>query len=257
MQAALIGASGFVGGNLPHDLFKDLFRSTNIEDIKGKTYDLVVCAGAPAAKWKANQDPEGDLANLQRLTACLAEVNTKQFLLISTVDVYHTPVAVDEDTPIEPAKTQPYGKHRYFLETFVRDKFPHSSIVRLPGLFGRGLKKNIIFDLIHRNALHLSHADSYFQFYCLDHLWRDLAIPLRARMPLVNFATEPVQVRQMARECFGEDFDNVTNTPPARYDMRTKFAERFGAEGPYLYTAKQTFDEIRLFAARTKSKATA
>lgn len=257
MQAALIGATGFVGGNLPPHVFQDLFRSTNIDDIKGRSYDLVICAGAPAAKWKANQDPQGDLANLQRLMDCLGEVKAGQFLLISTVDVYHTPKGVDESSPIEPEKIQPYGRHRYYLEQFVREKFPESSIVRLPGLFGQGLKKNIIFDLIHRNALHLTHADSWFQFYCLDHLWRDLAIPLRERMPLVNFATEPVQVREMARECFGEEFTNIPTTGPAQYDMQTKHAKHFGAEGQYLYTAKQTFDEIRRFAAQAKQKATA
>src|SRR5215472_8616037 len=170
MRAALIGASGFVGGNLPQHLFQDLFRSTNIEEIKGRSYDLVVCAGAPAAKWKANQDPEGDLANLKRLMSCLTEVNAEHFLLISTVDVYHTPAGVNESTPIEPEKTHAYGRHRYYLETFVRDKFSSSTVVRLPGLFGNGLKKNVIYDLIHHNALHLQHAESRFQFYLLDHL---------------------------------------------------------------------------------------
>jgi nucleoside-diphosphate-sugar epimerase len=255
MQAALIGASGFVGGNLPHELFQDLYRSTNIEEIKGKHYDLVVCAGAPAAKWKANQDPAGDLANLERLMGALTEVRTKQFLLISTVDVYHTPIGVDENTPIEPEKTQPYGRHRIFLENFVRETFPEATIVRLPGLFGKGLKKNIIFDLIHRNALHLTHAESRFQFYCLDHLWRDLAIPLKQNLPLVNFATEPVPVRDMARRCFGEDFTNIPNTAPAQYDMQTQFASAFGATGRYLYGAEQTFEEIRRFAAQAEAQA--
>src|SRR5215472_17357460 len=111
--SALIGWSGFGGGNLPPEKFDDRFRSGDIEQIKGRTYGLVVCAGAPAAKWKANQDPEGDLANIQRLMNCLAEVRTERFLLISTVDVYHTPVGVNESTAIEPEKTHPYGRHRY------------------------------------------------------------------------------------------------------------------------------------------------
>jgi nucleoside-diphosphate-sugar epimerase len=257
MRAALIGASGFVGGNLPRDLFQDLFRSTNIEEIKGRSYDLVVCAGAPAAKWKANQDPEGDLANLKRLMDCVSHVKAEYFLLISTVDVYHTPAGVDESTPIEPEKTHAYGRHRYYLETFVRDKFPSNSIVRLPGLFGNGLKKNVIYDLIHTNALHLQHAESRFQFYCLDHLWDDLTIAMRERLPLVNIATEPVQVREIARRCFGEDFENIPGTAPAQYDMRTRMGKYFGVGAPYLYSAEQTFEEIKKFAERALAGASA
>jgi len=254
-RSALIGWSGFVGGNLPLEKFDDRFRSSDIEQIKGRGYGLVVCAGAPAAKWKANQDPEGDLANIQRLINCLSKVRAERFLLISTVDVYHTPVGVNESTVMEPEKTHPYGRHRYLLETFVRERFPSSSIVRLPGLFGRGLKKNIIYDLIHRNALHLTHAQSRFQFYCLDHLWTDLAVPLREGLPLLNIATEPVEVRELARRCFGEDFNNIPSTPPARYDMQTQFGKYFGADGPYLYSAGQTFDEVRRFIAQARAVA--
>jgi hypothetical protein len=46
---ALIGYSGFVGSTLLKQRhFDSLFRSTNIDEIVGKTFDMVVCAGAPA-----------------------------------------------------------------------------------------------------------------------------------------------------------------------------------------------------------------
>lgn len=49
MTKALIGYTGFVGTTLlKQTKFDDFYRSTNINDIKGKKFDLVVCAGAPA-----------------------------------------------------------------------------------------------------------------------------------------------------------------------------------------------------------------
>ena len=41
---SLIGFSGFVGGTLlKQACFEDLYRSTNIGEIEGKSFDLVVC----------------------------------------------------------------------------------------------------------------------------------------------------------------------------------------------------------------------
>lgn len=248
MANALIGATGFVGGNLPPSEFEFKYNSANIEEIRGKSFDLVVCSGAPAAKWKANQEPAADLANLERLMAAIADVRATRFLLVSTVDVFHTPLAVDESSPVEPDRTQPYGRHRFLLERFVGERFPHACTVRLPGLFGRGLKKNIIFDLIHSNALHLTDAASVFQFYHLDRLWSDLQRALDAELKLVHFATEPVQVAELARRCFGVEFTNRTPAGPVRYDLRTAHAATFGGEGHYLYSADETFSRIRQFA---------
>ena len=60
MSEALIGYTGFVGQTLLRSKdFDDLYRSTNIQEIKNKSYDLVVGAGAPAKKWLANKETVG------------------------------------------------------------------------------------------------------------------------------------------------------------------------------------------------------
>ena len=257
MSTALIGYTGFVGGALDAQAsFDDRYHSANIGEIRGRRYDLIVCAGAPATKWKANQDPESDLANLRLLMGHLSEVRAGRFLLVSTVDVYREPRGVDEDTPIDPTLVDPYGRHRYYLEAFARERFEHTFVIRLPGLFGRGLKKNLIYDLLHDNCLDLTHRESLFQFYNTERLWPDLEVVLRRGLPLVNFATEPVRASEVARRGFGREFETVTERPPARYDMRTRFARHFGAEGDYIRSAEQTFEEIRRFVARQRAAQT-
>ncbi|WP_240726031.1 MULTISPECIES: hypothetical protein [unclassified Escherichia] len=63
---ALIGYSGFVGTTLLRQRrFDALYRSTNIDEIFGKTFDTVVCAAAPAQKWLANKDPADDIKKNQ------------------------------------------------------------------------------------------------------------------------------------------------------------------------------------------------
>src|SRR5688572_27445089 len=216
MRSALIGHTGFVGGNLlSQSRFDDLYNSTNIETIAGRQYDLVVCAGAPAEKWKANADPEGDRERLRRLSVPLSAARIDELILISTVDVYPVPRDATEDTPIDPAAGGAYGRNRLELERECTATFP-TRVVRLPGLFGRGLKKNIIFDLLHDNRVDQIHADSVFQFYSLDRLWEDVETARRNDLRLVNFMTEPVSVREVAREGFGMAFDNTPPTAPAR-----------------------------------------
>lgn len=86
---ALIGDTGFVGRTLLRQRgFGERFASRNIADIRGRDYDMVVCAAAPAAKWIADRDPEADLANIAALADHLAEITARRLILVSTVDVF-------------------------------------------------------------------------------------------------------------------------------------------------------------------------
>jgi len=246
---ALIGHTGFVGGALAGQTrFDDFYNSANVESIAGRRYELIVCAGARAEKWRINREPEADAAELERLKAALARAEAERLLLISTVDVYRDPVGVDEDSEIDAGALAPYGRHRLELERWAAARFP-TAIVRLPGLFGRGLRKNVVYDFLHDNRLEQIHADAVFQFYDLENLWADLELVLRHGLMLVNFATEPVAVRELARDVFGREFRNRPSGPPARYDFRSKHAAVFGGANGYLYDRAAVLASLRKFVA--------
>lgn len=255
MNKAIIGYTGFVGSNLIEQTnFDDFYNSKNIESIKGKKYDLVVCAGAPAVKWLANQEPIKDKENLQYLTDCLTNISVNKLILISTVDVYPNPINVDEDSIIDHSILQPYGKHRWELENFVRNKFD-SLIIRLPGLFGKGLKKNVIYDFLNDNIGDWINKDSVFQFYNLTHLWEDSAIALRHNLNLINFATEPITVEEIAKKVFDFNVISQGKNPPANYDMQSKYAELFPKNiHNYLYGKKHILQELKQFISQQKNE---
>jgi hypothetical protein len=239
-----------VGGNLrAQGSFEDTYNSTNVEAIEGRHYRLIVCAGAPGAKWKANRDPDLDRASLERLMRALGRASADHLVLISTVDVYPVPVDVDEDSFIDEDQGSPYGRHRLLLERFVRENFS-STILRLPGLFGAGLKKNVIYDFLNRNQLEAICPESLFQFYPLARLWSDIEIVRGAGLELVNFATEPISVRTVAARAFGLEFENPRAPDPVRYDMRTKHAGVFGRRGPYLAGAEDVLRALTDFVRR-------
>ncbi|WP_321004356.1 NAD(P)-dependent oxidoreductase [Eisenbergiella porci] len=75
-------------------------------------------------------------------------IKPQKLVLISTIDVFKSPLAVYEDSAIDMDGLQPYGYNRRVLENWVRENYPEALIVRLPGLFGEGIKKNFIYDII-------------------------------------------------------------------------------------------------------------
>src|SRR4029077_2021184 len=125
--------------------------------------------------------------------------------------------------------------------------------VRLPGLFGEGLKKNIIYDFIHNNNIGQIHADSVFQFYPIINLWRDIQTALKHNIKLVNFATEPTSVLEIAREGFGLEFSNRPQTNPAYYDFRTKYDHLFGGAKGYIYNKDQILKLLKNFVSSQDS----
>lgn len=246
---ALIGYTGFVGSSLTRKRsFGSVYNSSNIAEIRGRTFDTVVCAGVSAEKWRANRDPAADLAAIDRLWRSLREASATKLILISTIDVYPDPVGVNETTPITPIESQPYGKHRYELEARARDHFD-SLVMRLPGLFGKGLKKNALFDLLHSNQTERIDSRGVFQFYDVERLAGDIDTATGHGFSLLNVATEPVSVEEVARDCFGETFVNHVVEKPARYDMRSIHAGAFGGRDGYLISRTEVKDSLRAWVS--------
>lgn len=258
MANALIGFSGFVGSTLLKQApFEALFRSTNIHEIEGQSFDTVVCAGAPAQKWIANSEPEADRRIIEGLIAHLKTIQCSTYILISTVDVFKNPVGVDEASPVNEQGLHAYGLHRCLLEQFVERHFPRHLIVRLPGLVGPGLRKNVIFDFLNDNNQHAIDSRGVFQFYPMVRLWADIQTALNAGLQRVHLTAEPVSVADVSLQGFGKPFDNCLENTPASYDMRTRHAQLFGASGHYQYSAEETFQAIRDYAQSEPIKARA
>ncbi|WP_332765818.1 pyridine nucleotide transhydrogenase [Pseudomonas koreensis] len=249
MNNALIGFSGFVGTTLLKQAqFQSLYRSTNIADIAGQSFDTVVCAGAPAQKWIANREPEADRSKIEGLIAHLKTLKCRRFILISTVDVFKSSVGVDEDSPVDESGLHAYGLNRRLLEKFVEAHFPEHLIVRLPGLVGPGLRKNVIFDFLNDNNLRAIDSRGVFQFYPMINLWFDIQLALEAGIKLVHLTAQPVSVAAIAKDGFAREFANALDNPVGFYDMQTKYAHVFGGEGRYQYSVRETLLAVRAYA---------
>jgi len=248
VKSALIGYSGFVGANLALTGNFDLhINRVNLEALRGTCVERLVCAGLPAAKWIANQKPQEDADNIRRLEATLSTVRAKRFILISTIDVYPRTEDADESYVCTGKPNHAYGRHRLEFEHFVRDRFPNAHIVRLPALFGRGLKKNAVYDLLHDNRLERINPSSRFQWYPLARLPRDLDTIEAHHLPLVNLFTEPIETRTILEQLFAGKNAGESPDPAAHYDLRTLYGSHFGGDSRYVMSSAAVMSALRKF----------
>lgn len=179
MTRALVGYTGFVGGNIyasAGDEIHGLYNSKNINEAYGTKPDLLIYAGLRAEKYLANQAPAKDMELIVQAQENIQKIAPKKLVLISTIDVFKTPNGVDENTHIDTDGLGAYGFDRYQLELWAREKYPDALIIRLPALIGKNLKKNFIYDYIHlvpsmlreEKLLELSGRDPTLRQYYFD-----------------------------------------------------------------------------------------
>ena len=202
---ALVGYTGFVGGNLyAHGLYDAVYNSKNIAEAYGTSPDLLVYAGVRAEKFLANSFPIEDFKIMEEAFLNIKKIQPKKLVLISTVDVYKNPIGVDEDTVICEDELEPYGLNRYKLENMVREEWEDALIIRLPALYGEGLKKNFLYDLIHmipsmlkkdkymelsekEKEVKEAYEDMHNGFYRLKEMDRKKQIQLKKIFEEINF----------------------------------------------------------------------
>lgn len=246
--AALVGHTGFVGSNLLRcHAFEALYNSRNVEEISGNSFDLLVFSAAQAKKWWANQNPQEDWAGIERGLQALDGVRSERVVLISTIDVVPPGAGVDETAAIAGVANHAYGENRFRLEQAFRARFEQLLIVRLPALFGPGLKKNVVYDLMHDNLLEQINRDSSFQYYDLTRLWSDIQLCQDAGVDLVHLVTEPLATGELIDKCFNGKPVGGAAAPAAQYDFRTRHDGLFAGAGGYIEDRASVLNRLQAF----------
>ena len=254
VKTALIGYTGFVGSNIAavHE-FTDCYNTTNIDAIRGRSYDLVVSAAARADSHRINQNGPADRAEIDDYIAVLSTVHAAQLVLISTVCIYPGGTSPDESTPLSAEGLTPYGANRLHMEQVLSERF-NTLALRLPQLYGIGLKKGIVYDLLNDYRIEFIRPEGRFQYYALRRLWPDTELALQAGLATLNLATPPVNSGRVAAECFGIDIaDQVVageDSPLSQMytrDMRTIHSDLFGGPPGYIVDETAELDALRSF----------
>ena len=121
------------------------------------------------------------------------------------------------------------------------------TIVRLAGLFGPGLVKNIIYDLLNNNILEKIEPRSRFQFYDLERLWSDIQVVLDNNIRLIHLFPEPISTGDILDAFFPGTEVGSDPMPIASYDLQTQHAQVFGGKDGYIYSKSEVMERLSHF----------
>lgn len=240
----LVGNSGLIGETLKEKIKFDLeFNSKNIDSFNSLVvddYDLYLSC-LPATKWKVNQNIEEDLKNINNIFNMIKQKKYNKIILFSTIDVLcDSPLKSDENYKPN-STTLNYGTNRYFFELLVRQiKCNDLKIFRLPALFSKKIKKNVLYDLINKNNINEINVNSIFQWYNLDYLVNDInnfSINYKDEI-LFNLFTEPIFTTEILTLFPEVNYKELKFGNPIIYDYTTKF-------GGYISNKKDVLNDIK------------
>ena len=246
LAQVLVGDTGFVGSNLRRQTeFELCVHRRNLDALRGIRADRLVLSCLPAEKWRINQAAQDDLDNLHRIQQVLSTVHARQVVLISTADVFLQPLDADEYAVPQLTGLHPYGQHRLAFEEWVRQRFDRCCVLRLPGLFGVGLKKNVLFDLREGHRTEHIHPDGVFQWYPVSRLWADVERSLASDLSLVHAAPAPLRTSDLVAQLWPERELKPQAQAAPQYRILSRHAEQFGGEGGFWMSQTQVVDAIR------------
>ena len=252
MNSGLIGYTGLIGSNIFHKKnFSKLYNSKNILEIKNENFDLLIFADLSAKKYLVNKAPSEDRKNLDLFFRIFDHINIKKFVFISTIDVYPNLLNVNEETYINEKQLDYYGLHRFKFEKYVTEHFHDHHIIRLPMLFGKGLKKNVLFDLMQGQFLTKINPGSTYQWYYLNNLWRDIECAINNNIRLINMVSEPIKLSNIIKKFFPrlniQEMEDNNDTKEICMDIKTTHNYYYSNINGYIYNKKYILDKLKNF----------
>lgn len=218
---AVVG-NGLIGKRLQQFVnATHVFNSFQLFDLHLEQYDTIYVAAPSGNRIWASQNPHTDQASTGLLIRNLLVAKCRRIVLISTGDTQVRP-----DTG--------YGKNRLELENAIRGRFENHYIIRLPGLIGNDITKNILYDIKYKTEwADKINGSIKQQWYPLDDLEKDISAILEGSKRIVNLGSEPILNKDIV-----DQFSNGTTVDQTavEYDLK-----------PYKYTKEEIFDQISLY----------
>ena len=191
MKICVIGCNGFVGSTIysyfdnKHDIYGICSRD---ETIPTNKFDVVINCAGNAKKYLARANPSKDFSTVNIFQTIL-KLKFKKLIHISSIDASHHP---DNN----------YTISKLIAEECCKLYYPDSVILRLGGLVGKNLKKNIVFDIINNRNLH-STFDSIYNYISTQEVAKIIhrIIKLKIKNKIINVAAStPINTKEIIEE---------------------------------------------------------
>jgi nucleoside-diphosphate-sugar epimerase len=220
MPSLIIGSSGFIGSALRR--YADNFLEeeyigvtrNNYDLWKGRKYNRVIWAAGTSSKPECERDPGGcSKQNVGNLRTAIEDFECKQFIYISSLDVYQPKISVKTEGTATSIKDREgmswYGLTKLQGEDLAR-QCDNYLILRCNGFTGPGLRKNAVYDLAQRDPQLFVSWDSRFQYAHTDKFAEILfALSKGVNNDIVNVTSPDVVTAVDVANILGVDLKKV------------------------------------------------
>jgi hypothetical protein len=258
LKNCIIGYSGFVGNNIIKNnlIFDEFYNSSNINDINDN-YNIIVFTGLSGNVGYVNNNYQEDYDNIFFFIDKLKNIKCNKFILISTINVYENlDSKMNENDILQITNKQDYyGKHRLIFEKFIMNNYIDYHILRLPSIYGSGLKKGVLFDLINENYLENICINDELQFYDLEDINKEIKYVCDNNIKILNLVSEPIKISDLIINIFTDykiinDLTleyknkriNLKNRIPKKLNIYSKYFQN-----NYIYNNSLSMEKIKLF----------
>ena len=112
-------------------------------------------------------------------------------------------------------------------------------IVRLPAVYGEGLKKNLLYDMLNNSLLKEINLGDTFQWYNVDNIKTDIDNFLEKNYQLIELYPEPITNKELI-DLFDADF-NVVN------DKENVIKQNIVPKNGYIYSSDEVKKYLKIF----------
>lgn len=220
----LIGHTGFVGNILkPFYKFNKFYDKNNVIDLPKNTFKLLICAAPTGNRITVQQDPTNDLEMILFLIDHLRKTSIEKFIWISSIDTLARP-------------NTRYGMNRRILEGWIKTNVDNYSIIRMPTIIHPNIKKNILYDLKHKQWLEKLNPESTAQYYDITRLQNDITYVLENNVKELNLFSEPIKNQEILNKFF----------PDLQLNYQSASVQNYNTQ-PYSFTKEEIFTSMEKY----------
>lgn len=218
---ALFGANGFVGKSLFASLSKvgkyevTSVTRDNYSDSIGKFYNIIINSAMPAARFWAENNPDKDfLESVKKTSDILYGCTFDKFVQISSVSARCQLNTV-------------YGRHKLAAENLCN--YGNNLIIRLSSMFGRGLNKGVLIDMLNGRKV-FTNGESRYSFCSVDFVGDYISLNLESIGIIEVGAFNTVRMLDIAKYLNADvefegalDIQEIQNPDPVFPDAKEVF----------------------------------
>jgi len=150
MKIGILGYNGFVG-NAVYNYFKKVYNTDVVGISKNdqpiEYLDVLINCAGTSKKYYAEKNPNEDETACKNLIFKIYTIKCNSIIHISSIDALNTNIV--------------YGRNKLWVEDTIKGISNNWSIIRLSGLVGNNLKKNVVYDIANNNKIWVSENSVY------------------------------------------------------------------------------------------------